>query len=288
MKYLIILLIFLYSCQNNENKIIETKPIYTDINGFYIFKKGMTLSEVEEILNNKNIKYSFMSLQGEDELIFDGLYYRVTLTSSDLKKIDENIQIIRIKNFQLLNRTFPELQVCFVNDKILYLTYTSNLEASYNQNTRESFGNPDFHFIVTKDIDLIKVISKGIEEKYGQPYERTGNLDGFYPSSKPASVHSDYMKSGTLHIERDIWLNKDSSFYIYIKNACAKDTFYESKLVETKSFTEFSVLFDLNEAKRLAKVVSEIEKGIEDRQNEINANNQKEKLTKLHKQIDSL
>lgn len=281
--------VILLSCESPKKSLTVDSPIYSSFNGFYFFKKGMNTSEFEAEMNKRNLVYKSLPLtQNSNKFFFPiqynpsffGIYY--------LLKTDEKVQIFEISNFTILNRTFPSLQVGFVNDTLLYLTYESNIEASFNKKTQETHGNQNFNTIVNHDLDLIKVISKGIEEKYGYPYLKQGNLDAFQPTTKPIYSSTDRDKSYIQYWEKNIWINKDSSMHIYIDNSCIRETFFFNEEQSTKSLTNFSVLFDKSIAEKIKKNIIKMEDEEEFVKKRKNDSIQYKKFLNLHKQIDSL
>jgi hypothetical protein len=289
MRNLFFFILILFSCTEHEKSItpIVGQRNYADFNGFYFFEKGMTLNEFKSELEKRKINYRKIPLDASGDLLFYPCKYGFLLSISDLLKYNNPIQIFEVYNLTILDKTFPVIQIGFVNNKILYLVYESNTKGSYNQITEESGGDVKSHFIIEHDLDLIKTISNGWEKKYGLPYIRVGNLNGFYPSSEPISHRNDD-KSGVKYFEYTVWLNKDSSMNIFFQNVCSRDTFFSNKEIVTNSYTTFSVLFDKDEARSINDYNAKVENQRQVLERKKHDSIENIESINLHKQIDSL
>jgi hypothetical protein len=289
MRNLFFLILILFSCSENEKTItpIVSKRNYADFNGFYFFEKGMTLNEFKSELEKRRINYRNIPLDASGDLFFYPCEYGLLLSIRDLLNYNNPVQIFEVYNLPILDKTFPVIQIGFVNNKILYLVYESNTKGSYNQITEEIGGDVKSHFIIEHDLDLIKTISNGWEEKYGLPYFRVGNLNGFYPSTEPMSYSYDD-KSGVKYFEHTVWINKDSSMNIFFQNVSSRDTFFYDKEIVTNSYTTFSVLFDKDVAQSITDYYTTIEnqRQVLERKKQDSIKNIES--INLHKQIDSL
>jgi hypothetical protein len=276
-------LIILNACDNSKNKNgTQSAATLPQIDGFFIFKRDMSFSDIAKILDERKLRYRLLNLKNYDEINYP-LSWRYLISASDLNNF-RNVKIIEGFNLPILNKNLNKFQIGFFNDTIFYFNYEQNLEAKYIPNS-EYKGNIKFTNQVLDDIALLKVVSEGLSHKYGSPFLYRGGLNAFYPSTSPFFQWDDNAHNGTQYIEWQSWLGRDSLTHIRLENSSLRDS---SKLspyeITVQGITTIQVLFNSKYAKEIDNF--RLQKNeLEEKANKKNTDS----LTELkNKQFDSL
>jgi hypothetical protein len=257
--FLVSILILTTSCENgkkteskNEN---QTKVVLPQIDGFYLFKRGMTFYEVSKILDERKIRYRFLNLENYDEVNYP-ISWKYVINSSDLAAV-KAVKVIEGFSLPILDKYFDRFQISFFNDTIFYFNYQRKRDSEHISDSGFKKENT-FSKDVREDLELLKVLSEGLNYKYGYPYERRGNLNAFFPSTSPFFSWNDDVHRGSQFYEREIWRDRDSTFHIFLQSYCVRDSSnqppYETK---TEGINSVEVLFNYRFADYIQQFVNQ-------------------------------
>jgi len=156
---LLTLTILFTSCVSNDNKnsistdaIADTVKPIKQIDHFLVFKKGMNIEEVEELLNLKAIEHSLkknIDTNNNDEM---SLWYEYP-----------KIKYIDVYNYKLENLTIDNFRLYFIENRLYKLRYYKNINSSGEESIGEVI---DF---ANKHRNVVSTIYNGLIEKYGMP-----------------------------------------------------------------------------------------------------------------------
>ena len=277
--YLLLAVIFLLdACQSrpsNEKKIIA--PAISNlpqIDGFYIFKRNMSILEVSKLLTEQKIGFKEISIDKQDEIKYP-LSIEFLISADELKNF-KKIRIIEGINLSILNKELDKFQIGFFNNILFYFYYEKKHYAEYLPNP-EHKRNIELIKEMDDDITLLKSFSEGLNYKYGNPVMISGDLDVFSYLTPPSDQWDDNKHKGTYYLGKQFWLSEDSVVQIGLWNEYFFDS---SKLPPYKEIKEakaaIEVLFN-------CKYIDEIHKFVLEKQ-KLQESTEKKRMDSLLKQ----
>lgn len=273
------------SCKNENSTKNITEMNRPTFKNFYFFKQGMTTSEVINLLNKNKITH--YKIDPLDDKVFQQPVNKTLLTIGAFIEASKKFEVIEGRSLKILNKEIPIFQLGFVNDTLFYFRYESYIEKN---DKKENFGDYKTDLKINNDLDLLKDLADGLEEKHGSPKDRRGNLNAFFPSSE--KWHESYNNGvNTISFnEYSIWANTDNSMEISLNNFLSRKNYQLSNIEyeEFKTQTSISVLFDRRVFNKILIHINKIdalEKKIEDKKSDfIKAN----EIQKRKQQLNDL
>lgn len=157
----IILILFLISCNQiektsvDQNKSKETNSIKHDnIDHFFFFKKGMSVSDVHNVLKSHKIKYG--NLNSASKVLSNFTFVN---DDFDIKNL---INYFEINDFIAGDKNFGKLYVFFINNELYRLSIRHDF---YNSFSLWRKGN-DLGNWLNSNFNSIDTLVKNLERKY--------------------------------------------------------------------------------------------------------------------------
>ena len=154
-------MIFLISCSQiektsvDQNKSNDTNSIkYDNIDHFFYFKKGMSVSDVESVLRNNKIKYS--DLRSASKVLNN-----FTFVNDDFE-IKNLISYIEIKDFISGDKNFGKMYVFFINNEL----YRLAIRQDFNNSLSLWKQGHDLGNWLNSNFNSIDTLVKNLELKY--------------------------------------------------------------------------------------------------------------------------
>lgn len=174
-------MLFLISCNQiektniDQNKGKETNSIKHDnIDHFFYFKKGMSVSDVQSVLHNNKIIYTNLRSAGK-------ILNNFSFVNDDFE-IKNLISYIEINDFVLAENNFGKLYIFFINNELYRLAIRNDF-----YNSLSSWKEPGhiLHNWLNLYLKPIETIVKNLEHKYPNHYTfGSTNVDSIMSQSQ--------------------------------------------------------------------------------------------------------